>query len=499
MVRRRSYPPPQDWALATSEDPTSGLTTVAFTPVAIPGGMWVEPSPGYSYYVLGSMVDAAEIVWRHGLDFYSAHDSIFKYMFDFPLLFAYPDLTLPAEADLHRDYLINNLTASLYDYAYRRYRDLRYLDVIGAAGGHEVRALSSGGQLPKVVHTTGARHLDLTNIGSVPPSLFYDLDKDAAGPPLSFPDANFPIVGFGILRVPSRQDRTSSLILSYGPSGSHGHPDKLSIDLFANGDVLMPSPGIDFPYFNNDRIPSWYHTTLSHNTLTVDESPQSDGGSGGGLAAHAEQLVFAPSARVGLERASTDTAYDGVIMDRAVFLTDGYLADLFAAFSAKPHTFDLAWHVSGDAASKLPFAPFQFGPSPAKGYSVLANVRATESGAEAFAIDFRHVDHVSRLMAPAGASTKVIAGDGGFFVDFTSSAPHGRPEVPTIIERRAGLGSTIFANVLDISDEPSGFVKTVAQQGGPDEGYRAVAGRDSAPASTFATPRTVDGGARRQG
>ena len=133
----------QDWSSATPEAPGSGLVTVAFSPVAIPGGMWVEPSPGYAFYVLGSMVDAAEIGWRHGLDFYRAHDAIFKYMFDFPLLFAYPDFTLPAEANSHRDYLITSLTASLYEYAYRRYRDPRYLDVIAAsAGGGLSRALA---------------------------------------------------------------------------------------------------------------------------------------------------------------------------------------------------------------------------------------------------------------------------------------------------------------------------------------------------------------------
>ena len=78
------------------------------------------------------------------------------------------------------------------------------------------------------------------------------------------------MMGYGILRMPSRRNGINQLILSYGPSLSHGHPDKLSVDLFANGDVLMPSPGVDFPYFNNDRIPNWYHrpspTTRSPST-----------------------------------------------------------------------------------------------------------------------------------------------------------------------------------------------------------------------------------------
>jgi Heparinase II/III-like protein/Alginate lyase len=471
LGRRRTFPPPQDWSPATPETPTSGLVTVAFSPVAIPEGMWVEPSPGYAFYVLGSMVDAAEIGWHHGLDFYRAHDDVFKYMFDFPLLFAYPDFTLPAEGDSHRDYVITNLTASLYDYAYRRYRDPRYLDVIAASAGGGSRTLPPGERLSKAVELKGARHLDLTHIGSVPPSFLYDLGTEAAASRPRLIGANFPGAGFGILRLPSRENGISQLVLSYGPSASHGHPDKLSVDLFANGDVLMPSPGVDYPYFNNDRIPNWYHTTLSHNTLAVDEGVQSYDGSGSGKGAHANQLAFAPSAKVGLQRASTDSAYDGVMLDRAVFLTDGYLADLFGAFSTKSHTFDLAWHIRGQPSSQLSFAPFSFGPAPAKGYSVLRDVRAAEPGSDAFAIDFTQVDHVSRLMAPMGESTKVIVGDGGFFVDFTSSAPHARPEIPTVIERRAGLDSTVFANVLDLSGERGGFVKNVAQIGGPQEGF----------------------------
>jgi hypothetical protein len=472
LGRRRTFPPPQDWSPATPEAPASGLVTVAFSPVAIPGGMWVEPSPGYAFYVLGSMVDAAEIAWRHGLDFYRAHNAVFKYMFDFPLLFAYPDFTLPAEADSHRDYLITNSTASFYEYAYRRYRDPRYLDVIAAsAGGGLLRALPPGARLSKAVELKGARHLNLTQVGSVPPSFLYDLGTEAAPPPSRSIDANFPVVGYGILRLPSRENGISQLILSYGPSASHGHPDKLSVDLFANGDVLMPSPGVDYPYFNNDRIPNWYHTTLSHNTLAVDEGVQSFDPPGRGKGAHADQLVFAPSPEVGLQRASTDTAYEGVFLDRSVFLTGGYLADLFAAFSTKPHTFDLAWHIRGQPASQLSFAPFSFGPTPAKGYGVLSDVRAAGPGAGAFAIDFNDVDHMSRLLAPAGPDTKAIIAEGGFFVDFTSSAPHGRPEVPTVIERRAGIGSTVFANVLDISGERGGFVKNVAQWGGAEEGF----------------------------
>ena len=67
IVRRRQFPPPKDWTVATADNPSLGLLTVFFAPTGIPGGMWVEGSPAYGIYALGSLVHAAEAAWRHGL------------------------------------------------------------------------------------------------------------------------------------------------------------------------------------------------------------------------------------------------------------------------------------------------------------------------------------------------------------------------------------------------------------------------------------------------
>ena len=52
-----------------------------------------------------------------GLDLYSYNDAILKHLFDYPLDFAYPDLTVPGENDSHRDYLLTGATPNLYEYA----------------------------------------------------------------------------------------------------------------------------------------------------------------------------------------------------------------------------------------------------------------------------------------------------------------------------------------------------------------------------------------------
>jgi hypothetical protein len=72
-------------------------------------------------------------------------------------------------------------------------------------------------------------------------------------------------------------------------------------------------------------------------------------------------------------------------------------------------------------------------------------------------------------VAAGGSPTQAIIGEGGVYVDSTSTAPHSRPTAPTIVERRDDSRSTIFANVLDVSD--AGYVKKVTLEGGIDSGF----------------------------
>ena len=284
---------------------------------------------------------------------------------------------------------------------------------------------------------------------------------------MEHPDANFFSVGFGVLRSENGSG-INNLILSYGPTASHGHPDKLQIDLFAFGDVLMPSPGVQFPYNNNPQLENWYHETVAHNTLTVDEKEQDYFPK---KAPHADQVVYGPASTVGLQRAQTDSVYPGVTMDRAVFLTQNYLADLFGAFSAAPHKYDLAWHIRGNISSAQKFDPISFPAPTPKGYNFLTNIRQSNAADQPWSLAATYNGHTARLFAAGSSATNVIVADGGLFVDVTSDAPHKRPLVPTILERRDNIPSTLYGNALDISDSKDGYIKGVTQEGGLDMGY----------------------------
>ena len=160
---------------------------------------------------------------------------------------------------------------------------------------------------------------------------------------------NFFGVGYGILRLTTPAG-TNSLLLEYGPNRSHGHPDKLNLDLYAFNDQLMIDPGS--VWYEQPLYRQWYHTTLAHNTLVVDELDQ--------IMCGATQLVYGPADTMGMQRASCRDAYRRRDDGPLAFLTPDYLADLFGAFASLPRKMDLAWHIRGEFASDLKMEPTAF-------------------------------------------------------------------------------------------------------------------------------------------
>jgi hypothetical protein len=158
-------------------------------------------------------------------------------------------------------------------------------------------------------------------------------------------------------------------------------------------------------------------------------------------------------------------------MDRAIFMTSNYFADIFGVFSKSPHKYDLAWHVRGDVSSALKFVPMTFPDPVPNGYSVLTNVRHTAVPSQPWSMTFTRDEHLARLYAAGAPEAQVIVGDGGLFYDkILKAAMDKMPTAPTVLERRE-TSSTVYGNALDYSDSKDGFVKGVEQEGGLDAGY----------------------------
>lgn len=389
-------------------------------------GLWGEGAMGYQFMALQALIAYAEIMWHRGVDLYSYRDGALKRLFDSPLEICYPDLRTPAINDSGYGSMVSG-DAYLYEHAYRRYRDPRYILVLQQTG----RKFAATFQ-------------------QFSPSVLWGVDLNAETRPIQWRSVNFFDVGYGILRNTTPRG-TVSLLLDYGPSGSHDHPDKLNIDLWAFGARLMPDPGsiwYEEPLYRN-----WYATTVAHNTLVVDELNQAVG-----ARVQPRQLVYLPAETAGIQRAQVDTAYSGVMMDRAVFVTPEYLADLFGAFAGLPRTYDLAWHPIGEAAAvALPMSDFAFPAPIERGYNELIELKSAKTDA-AYTVEVSNRATPMRLVAAAGPETEVILGRGHL----------GQSRPPTILQRRR-RDVSLWANALDYSADR--VVKAVRPFGSLAEGF----------------------------
>jgi hypothetical protein len=418
----------------TADKPTGGLYDRHFSGKAIqPDGLWVEGAMGYQFMALQALVMDAETLWHHNIDMYRYRDGALKHLFDSPIQYSYPDLTSPAMHDSGRDSIVGT-DSFLYEYAYRRYQDPAYVPILNQIG----------------------HHLD-THYQQFPVSVLYDRDRDTKGTPPEWKSVNFFDVGYGILRLTTPQG-TNSVLLAYGPEGSHSHPDELSLDIYALNDVLEMVPGTawyELPIYHH-----WYHTTFAHPTMTIDEKDQQS--SFDGKPAHSTQLVYGSADTMGIERASNNEAYPGVILDRSIFVTPNYVGDLFGGFAQLPRKMDMVYHIRGKFTSDLPLESWSFPAPVSYGYDELTNVQHTAAPTDKpwAATLVRKDGAIAHVVAAGGTPTEVIEGDGHY----------GLETPPTIVERRM-TNATIYGNAIDISGEKDGYVKSVAQEGSLDAGY----------------------------
>ncbi len=407
-----------------SKDDVKGGAYFHFGPECIDAdGMWAEGAMGYQFMAMEALVTYAEVCWHHGIDFYRYRDAAFKRLFDSPLRYAYPNLKTPAIHDSGYGSIVGR-EAFLYEFGYRRYRDPKYLLILDQAG----------------------THLD-AQFQKFPVSVLYDRQPDADAPAIEWESVNFFGVGYGILRN-TTPGGTVSLLMDYGPNRSHGHPDKLNVDLWAFNGRLIPDPGS--VWYEDPLYKRWYRTTLAHNTLCVDELDQT--------ACGADLLVYAPADTFAMQRAKTNEAYAGVLMDRAVFLTPEYLADLFGAFGRVQRKMDLCWHLRGEAQTDLPMQPKPF-PKPVNmGYVELADVRRATTD-KPWAVTVRRQGHAARLLAAGGTATEAILARGRLGM-----------ERPAAIIQRRMTPKTVYGNAVDISGRDDGYVRQVRADGGLDAG-----------------------------
>ncbi len=268
-------------------------------------GMWGEGAIGYQQFARHAMVGGLETLARKGIDLWSYKNNVFKNLFDSEFAYAYPDGTSPGINDSGRAPVGSGWTAMAFDYAYLRYGD------------------------PNYAHTINKTHRQLHHSPACyfPTQIYEPLPEV---PVKGQSSLVFDNLGYAILRGTDGGGGTF-LLMDYGKHGGvHGHPDKLNLILFADGDELAGEPAVY--RYEDERHGNWTRPTIAHWTLSIDEHAQNP--------TTGRLVCFADVGEVKVMRGQASGAYAGVALDRTVVQFPGYIVDVNRAWGPAEHTVD---------------------------------------------------------------------------------------------------------------------------------------------------------------
>lgn len=172
--------------------------------------------------------------------------------------------------------------------------------------------------------------------------------------------------GVSVLRT-GKGSNLSTLIYKYSSHGlSHGHYDKLNIQLYDKGNEILQDYGA-VRYINIEQkwggryLPetnTYAQQTIAHNTITVDETSHYNGVEKISELNHPERL-FGHTGKQNLQVVSAmdDHAYNNVKLFRSEYMIHIpgvdklIIADIFKTFSDSVHQYDLPFNFIGTVMS----------------------------------------------------------------------------------------------------------------------------------------------------
>ncbi|MBI2300246.1 MAG: heparinase II/III family protein [Armatimonadetes bacterium] len=248
-----------------------------------------------------------------------------------------------------------------------------------------------------------------------------------------------PSTGLAVLREAdgdfTDQPDSTAAALSYGPyGGGHGHPDKLSLVVYAGGRQWLPLFG-SMPYETHWKA-EWTAHTVSHNTVVLDETSQKPAGERNAqwpADSAADRVLgrleaFEPAQK--RVAAVCDTAYPGVTLRRAVQVVGHLVVDDYRVEAQEPHAMDYVLHVDGELVAASPQLPARTGALGTKcGYQLLQQQAGGEVSGPAV-LTFAAGKQRLRLwlVAMDDDPSAVILADG------LTNSPQGH--LPTVLVRR---------------------------------------------------------------
>lgn len=308
---------------------------------------WWEGSLSYHFYTLAALVWTARSLRAGGHTF--AQDEVLRGMFAAPISLAFPDLTLPA---IHDCWYAIGLegevghgipdAAGFYETAFGWYGDPSFAWVVQRNAARRPR-------------TSFEALLDgATTIPTAQEPAFVSFHAAPSG--------------LALLRSDDPRREQTYLLLKAGPDArDHGHPDQLSIQLFARGSRLTPDLGT--PGYGIGLNDTWYRQTASHGTVLLDgrSQPQASG-----RITHVRET--GDFALVGGSVSWDAGDYAGVEMRRTILWRNTYFLDVVHVECAVSRQIDWVYHNLGALIEAPSGEPVEQGLAGECGYEHVADV-----------------------------------------------------------------------------------------------------------------------------
>lgn len=397
-------------------------------------GFWYEGAIGYHFYAQSALFDHAQALFGMGYDLFANPN--FKKMYDATLQYAFPDLGIINGNDSGK--YPTSLAAPGrvvpmdYEAVYAHYGDPVYGALLSklyvekgrVRGGYVVPGNTSSG-------IAGEQ------------AVFYGTETIPSGGSLSAASMNFTGLGHSVLRAGEGEDQLYALV-DYGLHGGyHGHPDKLHLEIFGQGERLAPDLGI--PPYSNSMYESYYKKSFAHNTVLVDGDTQQIP-TANGAETYEPSKLFLQSGPLGIMTNTSSRAYAGIDRyERTVAVTKDYLIDLFSVASGTERQYDWVLHGMGDFQADQAMTPYA-GPLGTKdAYAFFRNGKSqTVAGAweGAWKLPSGNGLKLFSLTAAPDAPTQMIVGE--------APGPGNATDVytPTLVNR-VQAKSAQFVSVLE--------------------------------------------------
>ena len=290
-----------------------------------PDGGTREQAMGYHVFVAEFFLLAGLVARRVGSDFPAEYWTRLERMFDFLAAFVEGGDSLPMFGDCDDGYVL--------DYG-RRENRARNLLAVGAAlwGRQDLKALSEG-HGEAAFWLLGEAGLDAYERLGVNNAAARSNERNSnAIQSRAFPESGYYLLQSGHAGAADRISVTFDCgNLGFGPLAAHGHADALSFTLRAFGTDIFVDLGT-YDYFTHPQWREYFRSARAHNTVTVDDTDQSEmlGPFLWGRRANARCLRWSPSVQGGAvigEHDGYNVLSDPVTHRRTVVL-NGHLSEV---------------------------------------------------------------------------------------------------------------------------------------------------------------------------